>query len=177
MWLPPPYADVAKTVVNSGGVDIMKLIDWVDGYAERWGFKDSAVSASLAVHDWCMRREPWVERSRSFGKQAGKYLDIVLLSSSASPWSEDVRSRHLLAQVARKILAVMTNAADPERVFSELGRMITSSRTRLDDAQSTQMFFIAADCRTQRRQDAADRGPIMQRPSKNSRSEKRLFCV
>jgi hypothetical protein len=29
----------------------MNLIEWIDGYAERWGFKDSTVSASLAVHD------------------------------------------------------------------------------------------------------------------------------
>jgi hypothetical protein len=31
-WLHPSYTDVAKTVVNSGGVDIMNLIDWIDGY-------------------------------------------------------------------------------------------------------------------------------------------------
>jgi hypothetical protein len=144
----------------------MNLIEWIDGYAERWGFKDSAVSASLAVHDWCMRREPLVKRSGSLGIQAGKYWDIVLSSSSASPGSEEVRQRHLLAQVARKLLAVMPNAAVPERVFSELGRMISFSRARLDATQSTRMLFIAANFRAQRRQDAADRGSVMQRTSK-----------
>jgi hypothetical protein len=59
----------------------------------------------------------------------------------------------------------MPNVADPERVFSELGLIITSSRTRLDDAQSTRMLFIATDCRAQRRQDAPDRGSVMQRTS------------
>jgi hypothetical protein len=53
--------------------------------------------------------------------------------------------RHLLAQVARQLLEVMPNVADPERVFSELGLIITSSRTRLDNAQSTRMLFIATD--------------------------------
>jgi hypothetical protein len=79
MWLHPSYTDVARTVVNFGGVDIMNLIDWIDGYAELWGFKDIAFSASLAVHGWFMRCEPWVKRSGSFGKQAGKCWDIVLV--------------------------------------------------------------------------------------------------
>jgi hypothetical protein len=81
-----------------------------------------------------MHREPWVKRSGLFGKQAGKYWDIILPSSSASPRSDDVRSRQLLLQVAQKLFVVIPNAADPELVFSELGSIITSSRTRLDDA-------------------------------------------
>jgi hypothetical protein len=152
IWLHPSDMDVARTIVNSGGVDIMTLIDLIDGYAEQWGFKDSAVSASLAVRDWSMNREPWVKSSGSFGKQADKDWGIFLSSSSASPRSDNVRSRQLLSKVARKLLTVMPNAADPERVFFELGRMIMSSHTRLDDAQSTRMLFIAADFRAQRRQ-------------------------
>jgi hypothetical protein len=68
--------------------------------------------------------------------------------------------------MARKLLAVLPNSADPERVFSELGRMITLSRTSLADAQSSRMLFIAAYCRAQEREDAAGGGSVMQRTAK-----------
>jgi hAT family C-terminal dimerisation region len=164
--LHPSNTEVARVVFDSGVVDIMTLTDWVDGYGERWGFKDSAVSAALAAQDWSLRYEPWAKRSDSFGVQAGKYWAFVLSSSPASSRSEDVRSRRLLAQVARKLLSVLPNSADPERVFSELGRMITPSRTSLADAQSSRMLFIAADCRAQEREDAAGGGLVMQQTAK-----------
>jgi hypothetical protein len=166
MWLHPSYTDVARVVVDSGVVDMMTLTEWVDGYGEQWGFKDSAVSAALAAQDWSLRYEPWAKRSDSCGVQAGKYWAFVLSSSPASSRSEDVQSRHLLAQVVRKLLAVLPNSADPERVFSELGRMITLSRTSLADSQRSRMLFIAADFRAQEREDAAGGGSVMQRTAK-----------
>jgi hypothetical protein len=78
MWLHPSYTEVARVVVDSGVVDIMTLTAWVDGYGERWGFKDSAVSAALAAQDWSLRYEPWAKRSDSFGVQAGQYWAFVL---------------------------------------------------------------------------------------------------
>jgi hAT family C-terminal dimerisation region len=166
MWLHPSYTDVARVVADSGIVDIMTLTDWVDGYSVRWGFKDSAVSAALAAQDWSLRYEPWAKRSDSFGVQAGKYWTFFLSSSPASSRSDDVRSRHLLAKVARKLLAVLPNSADPESVFSELGLMITPSRTSLADSQRSRMLFIAADFRAQEREDAAGGGSVMQRTAK-----------
>jgi hypothetical protein len=136
LWLHPAYAEVGRAVVNSGVVNVMTLTEWVDGYGERWGFKDGAVSASLAVHDWHARFEQWSKHSNSFGVEAAKYWSFVEASSPASSASCAVRSRRLLAKVAGKLLSVLPNATDPERVFSEIGRMITPSRTSLADAQS-----------------------------------------
>jgi hAT family C-terminal dimerisation region len=174
--LHPSYTEVVRVVVDSGVVDITTLTDWVDGYGERRGFKNSAVSAALPAQDWSLRYEPWAQRSDSFGVQAGEYWAFVLSSSPASR-SDDVRSRRLLAQMARKLLAVLPNSADPDRVFSELGRMITLSRTSLADAQSSRMLFIAADCRAQEREDAAGGGSVMQRRRRSSRSGQRLLCT
>jgi hypothetical protein len=82
-------------------------------------------------------------------KEASFTQNLYPLPNSLQSYSGDVRSWRLLAQVAGKLLNVLPNAADPERVFSELGRMITPSRTNLEDAQSARMIFIAADCRVQ----------------------------
>jgi hypothetical protein len=49
---------------------------------------------------------------------------------------------------------VLPNAADPERVFSELGRMITSARTSLAYKQSSRILLIAADYRAKFREKA-----------------------
>jgi hypothetical protein len=166
IWLHPSYTEVARAVVDSGVVDIMTLSDWVDKYGERWGFKNGAISAALAAQDWSLRYEAWARHSDSFGIRAGKYWAFVLSSSPASSRSDDVLSRRLLAQVARKLLVVQPNAADPERVFSELGHMITPSRTSLADAQSARMLFISADCRAQEREEAADSGFVMRRTIK-----------
>jgi fructose-specific phosphotransferase system component IIB len=165
LWLHPAYAEVGRAVVNSGVVNVMTLTEWVDGYGERWGFKDGAVSASLAVHDWHARFEQWSKHSNSFGVEAAKYWSFVEASSRASSASCAVRSRRLLAKVAGKLLSVLPNATDPERVFSEIGRMITPSRTSLADAQSARMLFIAADCRAQER-DGVSGGSVTRRTLK-----------
>jgi hypothetical protein len=61
-------------------------------------------------------------------------------------------SGRIFAQVVKQILGALPNAADPERVFSELGRMITPTRTSLGDCQSSRMLHIAADYRVKQRE-------------------------
>jgi hypothetical protein len=43
LWLHPTYAEVARAMVGSGVVNVMILTEWVDGYDERWKFKDGTV--------------------------------------------------------------------------------------------------------------------------------------
>jgi hypothetical protein len=85
----------------------------------------------------------------------------------ASSPSPAVMSRRVLAQVAVKSFNVLPNTADPERVFSELGRVITSFRAMLVDAQSKHMPFITADCRVETRRacEGVNGGGSMQKTS------------
>jgi hypothetical protein len=112
LWLHPTYAEVARAMVDSGVVNVMTLAEWVDGYGERWEFKDGTVSAALAAQDWHGRFERGSKHSMSFGVEATKYWRFAETSSPASSTSAAVRSRQLLAQVAGKLLSVFPNAAD-----------------------------------------------------------------
>jgi hypothetical protein len=98
----------------------------------------------------------------------------------ASSPSPAAMSRQVLAPVAVRSFSVLPNAADPERVFSELGRMITTSRTMLADAQSKHMLFVAADCRAEARRtgEGVDGGGSMQKAStKFSDRAAALLCL
>jgi hypothetical protein len=57
------------------------------------------------------------------------------------------RAGFALASAAAKIFNVLANMVDPERVFSELVRMISSARTSLVYKQSSRMLLIATDYR------------------------------
>jgi hypothetical protein len=68
--------------------------------------------------------------------------------------------------MAGKLRNVLNNAADPELVFAEIGRIITPSRTSLANAQSAHvLFFSDSDCRAQER-DGASGFSLMRRKSK-----------
>jgi hypothetical protein len=75
--------------------------------------------------------------------------------------------------VATKIFTVLPNAADPERVFSELGRMITSACTSLAYKQSRRMIRIAADYRAKTREKARASG----RSGEYSKTTKKFLDV
>jgi hypothetical protein len=165
LWLHPTYAEVVRAMVDSGVVNVIKSTEWVDGYGEPWEFKDGTASAALGAQYWHARFERWSKRSLSFGAEAGKYWRFVETSPSASSASAAVRSRQLLAKVAGKLLSVLPNSADLERVFSELCRMISPCRTSLADAQSARMIFVAADCHAQKREGASG-SSVMPRTSK-----------
>jgi hypothetical protein len=68
--------------------------------------------------------------------------------------------------VTGKLLNVLPNAADLERVLSEFGHMITPSRTSLADAQSARTLVIAAACSAEERYGAAG-GSVTRRTLKN----------
>jgi hypothetical protein len=141
-------------MIDNGVFNVMTLTDWVNAYGNRWGAREAAgsVSAALAIQEWSWGFDGWVTHISDFGGDAGKYWNFILSSSPAASSQTSLKSRRLLAQVAKQLFGVLPNSADPERVFSELGRMITPSRTSLADARSTRIFFIAADCRAQQRE-------------------------
>jgi hypothetical protein len=150
----PMYAKVGRAMIDAGVFNVMTLTDWVNAYGNRWGHGAAAgsVSAALSIQEWSWGFDGWVTHISGFGGEAGKHWNFILSSSPAASSQTSVKSRRLLAQVAKKLFGVLPNAADPERVISELGRMITPSRTSLTYAPSTRMIFIAANCRAQQRE-------------------------
>jgi hypothetical protein len=157
----PFYTEVSKAIVDSLVVGGMTLTGIIDVYSERWGFKDGAVSAALAAQDYSLRYEHWAKHANSFYAHAGKYLAFVVNASPFSSQSDEVRTRRLFGQVSQKLLRIFPNAADPEIVFSELGRMIIPSGNSLEDAQGAMMMFIAAECREKGRFDKYDGQKVM----------------
>jgi hypothetical protein len=83
----------------------------------------------------------------SFLDSPGKFWDLVRVDAGHAQVGDAKAGRLCLASAAAKNFSVLPNAADPERVFSELGRMITTARTSPAYKQSSRMLLIAADYR------------------------------
>lgn len=64
----------------------------------------------------------------------------------------------LLREVLRKIYACCLNAADMERLFSQLGPIVTPNKTRLKDSTITQKSVIPADVRLHNQLERESRG-------------------
>jgi hypothetical protein len=150
----PMYAMVGRAMIDAGVVNNMMLTDWLNTYSDRWGHGSAAdaVSLALAIQEWSSSFDGWVTHTSAFGGEAGKYWNFTLSSSPATSPLPSVKSRRLLAQVAKQLLGALPNSANSERGFSEFGRMITPSRTSLAGSQRTRMLFIAAECRAQQRE-------------------------
>ena len=52
-----------------------------------------------------------------------------------------------LAALENKLFTVLPNAADPERLFSEMGRTVSPSRAKLSDESLKSLIVISADVR------------------------------
>jgi hypothetical protein len=59
----------------------------------------------------------------------------------------DAKSLRVLAEVCRKLFSCSPNSADPERLFSELGRIVSPDRTQQCDELIEMKHVIAADVR------------------------------
>jgi hAT family C-terminal dimerisation region len=70
---------------------------------------------------------------------ASRYWNLIGSTIKPSP------SALAVERVARKLLSVLPNAADPERLFSELGRLINPARSRMADRQIHSLIVISAD--------------------------------
>jgi hypothetical protein len=88
-------------------------------------------------------RSPWVAVSEvgDYMKSGGAsiYWNLIVSTIKPSP------SALAVGRIARKLLSVLLNAADPERLFSEFGRLITPARSRMADRQIHPLIVISAD--------------------------------
>jgi hypothetical protein len=80
-----------------------------------------------------------------FPGSLGKFWDLVRVDAGHAQVGDATLGWLCLASAAVKTFTILPNAADPERVFSDFGRMITSARTSLAYKQSSRMLIIATD--------------------------------
>jgi hypothetical protein len=154
IWLHPKYKIVANIVLINGALSMVDAIGWIDTYVKRWCLAGEAqTSAATAVAEWAAGRDHWVHIAASFTGPPGKYWDLVRLDAGHARVGDVKVARLCLASAASKSFTVLPNAEDPERVFCELGRMITSSRTSLANTPSSRMLLIAADYRAKQREE------------------------
>jgi hypothetical protein len=90
----------------------------------------------------------------SFLDSPGNFWDLVRVDAGHAQVGDAKTGWLCLASAAANIFTVLPNAADPERVSSELGRMIISARTSLAYIQSSRMLLITADYRAKMREKA-----------------------
>jgi hypothetical protein len=145
-------------------LNLNMLRELVDFYGARWKLRVPDASRSFdvarAIAEWHRGADDsaydWTQPSDSMDTPA-VFWECRLAENS---WSETAGSRSLsaLARVALRLFSVLPNAADPERLFSLLGQIVTPSRTRLSDKRVTQLSTISADVRARRlTKESADR--------------------
>jgi hypothetical protein len=118
----------------------------------RWCIPSEAkTSVAAAVTEWVARRSQWVNMAASFKDAPEKYWVFVQRDARHGRIGDAKAGRFCLSAAALKMFTVLPNSATPERVFSELGRMITPSRTNLANVQSSRMLLIVADYRAKQR--------------------------
>jgi hypothetical protein len=152
-WLHPKYKTIAEGVLSNGILSMVDVVGWIDGYVKRWCVAgETNTSVAAAVAEWATGCDHWVTIAQNFRNSPENYWNFVRLDSSHAQFGGVKASRHCLAASALKVFRVLPNSADPERAFSELGRMITSSRTSLSNTQSSRMLLIASDYRASERE-------------------------
>lgn len=124
------------------------------GYATRWGVfgalgidPQRVSSLPSAVDFWVTSYEAWVKEAEAF-QDPCRYWGYVARSCCGTAATSDISAGiSVLAEVLIIVFTCSPNSADPERLFSELGRMITPSRTRLKDEKIVQNLVVSAAVR------------------------------
>lgn len=174
-WLHPKYKYMIDRMITNDVIDLAVLEGWVSGYFNRWlpssreSDLGSPASFITAVASWQHHTSDAMLRlSVSFEADPGRFWRMVAEKHSVKK-SEGGESSCLyaLAIVAERIFCILPNAANAERLFSEIGRAITPSRTRLVAAQSHKLQVIAEDCRCNERDLEKESGKSLTRHRKN----------
>jgi hypothetical protein len=125
---------------------------WIDGYFRRWfnweslrSMNRTLTSLVTAYSDWSSNSTGLVRLASSFTDSPGEFWTFVRrqLGEPVSRCARDA-STIGLCMVAEKLFSVVPNAADPERLFSEFGRLVTKGWARLAQRQSSRLMAIAA---------------------------------
>jgi hypothetical protein len=103
---------------------------------------EAKTSVAAAVAESVAGRDLWVNMTASFKDALEKYWAFIQRDAGYGRIGDAKVGRFCRAAAAFKMFTVLPNSADPERVFSELRRMITPSRTNLANVQSSGMLFM-----------------------------------
>lgn len=143
------------------GVNEIQLETFAMGYANRWGSLDeidcagakNVVSLDGAVGLWFSGESQWSNSRRvdNYSGLSGDFWSQVSRSVKTSSENAGISAEILvLCEVLRKVYSCTPNAADAERLFSELGRIVTPDKTRQTDETVMMKSVIAADVRMRR---------------------------
>jgi hypothetical protein len=131
---------------------------FVQGYANRWDRRaacgldeSSAVSVAAVVDAWYTGEAAWTKDSDKYSGGPGRFWAQVQRNQTKKKASSETKELILLCEVLRKIYSFCPNSADAERLFSELGRIVSVEKTSLKDSTMIQKAVIAADVRMQKR--------------------------
>jgi hypothetical protein len=105
-------------------------------------------SLVTAYSDWSSNSSSLLKLASSFTDSPGEFWTFVRRQLGEPP-SRCARDTSTIGfcMVAEKLFSIVPNAADPERLFSELGRLVTKGRARLAQSQSSRLMEIAATYR------------------------------
>jgi hypothetical protein len=124
---------------------------FVNGYASRWGSAaacstEENISTSSAIADWALGVAPWVREAVEFhGNPCNFWAQMARVHKLEE--TLDAKTLRVLGEVCRKLFSCSQNSADPESLFSELGRIVSTDRTQQCDELIEMKHVIAADVR------------------------------
>lgn len=152
-FLHPRYVAIASRLVDSDKVVFCDVAKWIMSYAGRWQLTVSDPTQSII--QWMCGTEggaSWCKHATACVQSPGDFWWTV---SGRRKANND--GLQCMGEVAIRIFSMLPNASDPERLFSEVGRVVTPQRVRYNDHATRYGAIIAADVRTaQRESDAAD---------------------
>jgi hypothetical protein len=145
MLLNPTYRALALKLISVGAVSGMRVRMWIDGHFSRllkWesllAMNSTLTSLVTAYSDWSSNSSSPVKLASSFADSPGEFWTFVRrqLGEPSSRCSRDANTIGF-CMVAERMFSIVPNAADPERLFSERGRLVINGRARLAQSQSS----------------------------------------
>jgi hypothetical protein len=135
---------------GSGGMGLVLVTEWAGGYLDRWfpnfreekfGYLSSIVSGLCAWEDMS---DPTLRHASAMKHNPCRFWRMVKDSNARHAQGSEVKAGiYDLSLVAENIFSILPNAANTERLFSQIGRLITPARTSLAPEQSNKPLAIA----------------------------------
>lgn len=158
LWVHPRYCSLAKLMIQKacGSLSVHRVVALVECYFRRWfaGKEDDCTwpegtfQAVLGVCAWNDLKHPALLLADGMKSDPIRFWRMVLDTFQPVMSESDLnRSLVVLAKVALRVLSILPHAANVERLFSELGRLLSTARTRMKPPQSQKLVVIAEDYR------------------------------
>ena len=109
------------------------------------------MSLAAVVDAWCTGEAAWTSDSEKYYEGPSRFWAQVQRYQTKKKTSSETKELILQCDVLRKIYSCCSNSADSERLFSELGRILSVNKTSLKDSTIPRKSVIAADIRMKKR--------------------------